>query len=199
MGDDEITLDELLATQRSATGTATATIEEIPGDDTMVKVTPFTPNNGCACDYALDIPKSSITSVIKTDSVHYCCGNTLTVVNVIFGDEAYTNAFTQMTTKADAAINQPGPQAPFRGGPSLRRWSGAVPNLRFRGRTGNGTPEGDCVNSCEYYLYAAELAQQQGDDYNACQSLNGYRVCVASCTGRFPRLAHCIPTTIPII
>jgi hypothetical protein len=197
MGNDEITLDELLATQRSATGTATATIQEIPGDDTVVKVTPFIPNSGCACDYALDIPKSSIASVIKTDSVHYCCGNTLTVVNAIFNDEAYTNAFTQMAAKADAAINQPGLQTSIREGPTLRRWSGAVPGGRFRGRTGDGTPEGDCVNRCESYLYAADLAQQQGDDYSACQYMNGYRQCVASCTGGFARPVVCIPQTIP--
>lgn len=81
-----LSVDELLATQQQ-TGSR-ATIEAVDGDPDHVTVTPWIQGAGCMCESSLRLPKAAIKSVVPTDERHFCCGKTLTVVEVTFADDS---------------------------------------------------------------------------------------------------------------
>ena len=57
---------------------------EISTDSTKVKVTPWSSSDGCSCDAALELPRTTIEAVEIADDVHWCCSKGLRVVRVTF-------------------------------------------------------------------------------------------------------------------
>ncbi len=99
LSDRRISIDDLLANQASP-APFWATIEGDPNDPTSVKITPFVPGAGCACGYAITIPKDAVESIDTTDDVHVCCGQTLVVVEVAFVDATVGSIFRQLSDLA---------------------------------------------------------------------------------------------------
>jgi hypothetical protein len=79
-------LDDFLADQ-GQTG-FTATIEPVTKDPTRVKITPWLPNAGCMCQFALEVPTKTVATVTPTGDRHFCCGKALRVVEVRFQSDA---------------------------------------------------------------------------------------------------------------
>jgi hypothetical protein len=79
---DAMSLDDFLAEESKPA----YTLEPVPGDDNILKVTPWVANGGCNCQHAFEVPKQAIRSVKPTGETHPCCGKILRVVEVDFGD-----------------------------------------------------------------------------------------------------------------
>jgi hypothetical protein len=74
------------------------TVERVEGRDDVVKVTPLVASGGCGCEAALEIPKGDIEGVTPTGDRHFCCGKTLSVVNIQFKNPVWENVFGQLTS-----------------------------------------------------------------------------------------------------
>ncbi len=179
MSGEEVSLEELLQTQQMPS--AAATVEAVPGDDLMVKVTPFVASaSGCACDFALNIPKSAIASLSRTGSEHYCCGQDLTVVNITVSDNAYTHMFEQMTSKASATR---APVLPRPGSAHLRLALQRRIPVRQSGPQYLTPQQVDDLETCLPYCDRILDGYDQLDSYYQCQARNAYDSCVAGCHG----------------
>jgi hypothetical protein len=116
--DKEISLDALLVEQ-SITVTL-ATVEAIPDKPDLVRVTPWIPARGCACRFALDVPKRDIGKLTRTEHRHFCCGKVLSVVEIEFKDESVlsvTSVFADLSRRAAST-----PPPPQKGSRRPRRW-----------------------------------------------------------------------------
>jgi hypothetical protein len=71
---------------RQKRGPLEAIVERV-SSSTHVRVTPWLKGQGCLCDAAVELPKSSIESVVKTSEVHVCCGKKQPVVELTFKAE----------------------------------------------------------------------------------------------------------------
>jgi hypothetical protein len=105
---DEISLDALLQEQEKKT--LLATVEAMPGKPDMVKVTPWIPGRGCACQFAMVFQKTSIKKLTRTAHRHYCCGKMLSVVEIEIDEKAVLplhEVFADMSMRAAFAAMQP--------------------------------------------------------------------------------------------
>jgi hypothetical protein len=134
---DKITVDELFAEQSKSVSQLKATVEPIE-DSANVKVTPWTPNGGCHCHLAIEIPKSDLSGVTPSGEVHVCCGKTLRVVELHFRDDKtirLADLFAQLARNvSEKQERHPMPEMPahppHRGGFSVPR------PQRFAGHSG---------------------------------------------------------------
>lgn len=124
MSETEISIDDLLERQGRPLALL-ATIEALPNTEDRVKVTPFVPSVGCPCSRALDLDKSAIASLKKTDQEHVCCGKTLMVVEVALHDATLADVFRQLTESIRADDSS-------RGGNSARVAGSVDPYARER-------------------------------------------------------------------
>jgi hypothetical protein len=104
--DREIHLDELLADQSKVV--TLATVEAIPDKPEIVSVTPWIPGHGCACQFALTIPKRAIGKLFSTEHRHNCCGKVLKVVEIEFREDSslsVADIFADRSQQASALAN----------------------------------------------------------------------------------------------
>jgi hypothetical protein len=97
----KISLEALLSEQKRQQ--LTGTIEEVAGDPKKVKITPWLPGGACMCQYAMNVPKSAIDSVMLTPHQHPCCGKMLRVVEISFKaahSVSLEDVFGQLLSKA---------------------------------------------------------------------------------------------------
>lgn len=104
MSGEPIPLDQLLDMQGQPSPVL-ATVQRVPDDDTRVRVTPYAAGAGCLCSFALNVTKDAIESVTSTDEVHVCCGKTLKVVTIKFGDATMEDVFQQIAASVNARRN----------------------------------------------------------------------------------------------
>jgi hypothetical protein len=82
---DSMTVDELLQSQHQG---LLATLEPVAEKPDLVKLTPWVPNGGCLCAWALNVKKTAIESVRATGDSHVCCGKILKVAEITFAKDA---------------------------------------------------------------------------------------------------------------
>ena len=94
-------LDSFLQTQGKAANLGT--IEPVDGKPDLIKVTPWVAGLGCLCNRAIEVPKTSVEFVRRTDDRHTCCGKVFDVVEVHWAKESLmpiSELFSQMATVA---------------------------------------------------------------------------------------------------
>ena len=65
-----------------------ATLEAVPDEPTLVKVTPFHGEHGCGCSSSFELPRKAVKSITPTGNYHFCCGKRLEVTVVEFTKDA---------------------------------------------------------------------------------------------------------------
>jgi hypothetical protein len=137
----EIKLEDLLEAQSKVV--ILATVEAIPESAESVKITPWVPGRGCACQYALVVPKHAIGRLVLTEERHHCCGKVLRVVEVEFREGStlpIADVFGDISRRAASAL----PARSNTAGSHRRR---TRPRPRFRdlvdGRLGFMLGDGD--------------------------------------------------------
>jgi hypothetical protein len=139
MDKEEITLAALLQEQEKKTLLATA--EAVPGKPDMVKVTPWVPGRGCACQFAMVFQKTSIKKLTRTAHRHYCCGKMLSVVELEIKENAVVplhEVFAAMARRAAVTAMPP------------RRPTSRFPF--FLGRAGSRLPRGFPRQDARFWL-----------------------------------------------
>lgn len=189
MSGAELDLDELFAAQRASA--RTATLEEVADDANAVKVTPYVTGHGCACDQAITIPRTELTSIIDTGETHFCCGHRLLVVKVSFANDTVSQIFDQAMQKAShvghSAENAMGRSTAPTYGAQYARWP-RFPNQRFSAPI---VQVQSCTEQCQFAL--AACLSTATSDFDACMCRNSWRLCQGSCTGHTPPLQYCPP------
>ncbi|MDT0485355.1 hypothetical protein [Streptomyces doebereineriae] len=201
----QISVDELLLSQRESG--LRATLEAIDSDESRVKVTPYMANLGCLCSIALNVPKAAIEALVKTSATHDCCGKLLSVVEVIFADKAYADAFSQLIkvqavgggSRPSAIQESPDPHSPVAppsGSQSI--WSElAYETSRERGPMRVDDPHRqECLNACtaevERSLKECFYSGAGSLNWCLCVAKNTLGACRADCTGRRHVPTYCI-------
>jgi hypothetical protein len=99
-------IDELLDLQDTASDLQ-VTVERVPGQDDVIKVTPFVAGSSCLCDIALTIPKDAIDSVTATGETHHCCGKLLSVAELSFSQPVWSDVLQQLVASASTRVAAP--------------------------------------------------------------------------------------------
>ncbi|HEY1547221.1 MAG TPA: hypothetical protein VGG28_05350 [Kofleriaceae bacterium] len=76
-----------------------------------VRVTPWSKSGGCPCSASLQIPKSSIVKIERTDDKHFCCGKEHSIVRITFVNEQagiLKRVFAQTMASANTNSSDPG-------------------------------------------------------------------------------------------
>lgn len=144
---EKISLDELFRVQQESGNTAT--IEAIAGDDTAVRITPWRKHGGCACRHMMKVPKAAIAELTRTGEVHECCGQTLQVVAITFGDATWANVFSQMAGKAQAATRSASGNS---SASTLRRFTDTTDDSASGHDDGGSCPRWECMNQVQENL-----------------------------------------------
>lgn len=103
----ELKLEEFLTEQSKHI--FQATIEPVEDQPKKCRLTPWVEHGGCQCSSALIIEKSQIKSVTKTEHRHFCCGKSLTVVEVNFAENAsipLSDVFAQASQSAKSGHHE---------------------------------------------------------------------------------------------
>jgi len=111
-----MSVDEFLG--RKIGGKLQAIVEPIAGNNSIVKVTPWSPRGGCGCQMAINLPKFVIISVTPTGAMHSCCGQRLSVVELNLREEldlselfdqpaAFSAANAQRRSSAESDLSFP--------------------------------------------------------------------------------------------
>ena len=105
MAKEKQSLNDFFESQAVIDSVLLATVEPIKSTE-KVMVTPWQPLGGCLCDAALELPRTDIASVRRTDQSHSCCGQSKSVVEVEFSPTAqhWREVFKQLSQRS-----RPGP------------------------------------------------------------------------------------------
>ena len=95
-------LDDFLSGQSDQGSAFEATLEAIPDQPTLVKVTPFHSGYGCECASSFELARDAVQSVTPTGTYHFCCGKRLEVAVVEFTEDAVVPV-TQLMARPDHA------------------------------------------------------------------------------------------------
>jgi hypothetical protein len=176
MPGQEIPLDDLLNMQASSA--QLAVVQGIDGDDSNVKVKPYVAGAGCSCDLELTIPKDAISRLVTTDETHPCCGKLLTVVQIEFSNDTYTDVFSQLRTKlAERQTQRPistSPYSSFSTSP-YSSFSTSPYSFSARGRSGMARPMLECL----------ECDAIRENCFNGCRGAGGHPNCFRDCIELF--------------
>lgn len=118
MGEGELSVDEYLHGGH-ARGAWLATIEAVPDDDTLVRVTPVSQGATCGCAAAIRIPKSAIAGVRPTGERHLCCGRAFELVELRFKDGASLSLDDLLGQLVQPPSQAPAASTPGVAGPTL--------------------------------------------------------------------------------
>jgi hypothetical protein len=137
----KISVDELLA-QQAASPSLRVTIQAVPDDDTLVKVTPIMEGAAvCQCAFALNIAKSEISEVEPTGDTCACCGKNLLVVEVEFSNPVLADVFTQLSQRAAESVASQARSSMMGAPPAIRSNLPALPsNLELPAINNVGLP-----------------------------------------------------------
>jgi hypothetical protein len=117
----EMSLDALLAEQQRPM--VIGTIEPVPAEPAVVKITPWVEGRGCLCQFSFKVPKDAVQSVRPTGQVHHCCGKTLRVVEVKFKEDASITVGELFAQVMNSVMGAEGEEesAPFAAGGRVAR------------------------------------------------------------------------------
>lgn len=109
--DEEVTISDLL--ERQMKPRALVTLQQVDSDESMVKVTPWTPGaHGCQCSRAVNLTRKAIRRIQPTGQQLFCCGQTLEVVRVEFEPEITIPA-SYLLDQFQTPIREPLPGSPL--------------------------------------------------------------------------------------
>jgi hypothetical protein len=175
-----MSVDDFLASQSEQGHDFLATVEAVPDDPGVVKLTPWLPLVGCLCQYLLDIPKDRIESLEPTENRHTCCGKVLRVARVQFREGARIG-LDQLFEQISRSANSPSASEVPSGMPDLA----TLAFLRQGDVTGFPTTSSTAQLSGKDAGCLADCYKTQGACLAACRfgagTLGGYAACAAGC------------------